>query len=213
MNVEAIIDWLSALPIGTLYVAIGIISAIENIFPPFPADVAVAFGSFLAARGKASPYNTFLVAWLGNLAGATLMYYVGRRYGSSAFMSRLERWTGKGAEQRLMALYGRYGLPALFVSRFLPAVRALVPPFAGAMRLPVLPVAAAIAAASGIWFAFITFIAYRAGSDWEVLYGTIIKSSKIVGLAATVLVVAAGVIFYYRHKRKARRESDTDSGT
>ena len=107
MNVDAILAWLSNLPLGALYVSIAAISAIENIFPPVPADAVVAFGSFLAARGKASPYTTFLVAWLGNLGGAALMYYVGRRYGSSAFMSRLERWAGKGAEQRLMALYGR----------------------------------------------------------------------------------------------------------
>jgi len=203
LNVESIISWLNELPIGTLYIAIGVISAIENVFPPFPADVVVAFGSFLAARGKASPYTTFLVSWLGNLAGASLMYYVGRRYGSSAFMSRLERWAGKGAEQRLMALYGRYGLPALFISRFLPAVRAVVPPFAGAMKLPVIPVAIAIAGASAVWFTFITFIAYRAGSNWEVLYGTIVKSSKIVGLAATVLVLLVAAFVYIRRRRRA----------
>lgn len=202
MNVDAVIGWLSALPIGTLYIAIGVISAIENIFPPFPADIVVAFGSFLAARGKASPYTTFLVAWAGNLAGAALMYYIGRRYGSSAFMSRLERWAGKGAEQRLMHLYGRYGLPALFISRFLPAVRAVVPPFAGAMKLPVLPVALAIAGASGLWFTLITFLAYRAGSNWEVLYGTIVKSGKIAGLSATVLVLLIVAFFFIRRRRR-----------
>jgi membrane protein DedA with SNARE-associated domain len=202
LNAQAIIDWLSGLPIGTLYLSIGVISAIENIFPPFPADAAVAFGSFLAARGQASPYSTFLVAWLGNLAGAALMYYIGRRYGSSAFMSRLERWAGKGAEQRLMALYGRYGLPALFVSRFLPAVRAVVPPFAGAMKLPVLPVAAAIAAASGIWFAFITFIAFRAGSNWEVLYATVLRSGKIIALSAGLLIAVFVAIVLVRRMRK-----------
>ena len=204
MSVDAIITWLSALPIGTLYLAIGAISAIENVFPPFPADVVVAFGSFLAARGKASPYTTFLVSWLGNLLGAALMYYVGRRYGSSAFMSRLERWAGKGAEQRLMALYGRYGLPALFLSRFLPAVRAVVPPFAGAMKLPVLPVTLAIGAASGIWFAFITFIAYRAGSNWDVLYATIVRSGKLVAIAATVLVLFAAGFFFLRRRKSAQ---------
>ena len=206
MNVEAIIDWLSALPIGTLYLAIGVISAVENIFPPFPADIVVAFGSFLAARGRASPYSTFLVAWAGNLIGAALMYYVGRRYGSSAFMSRLERWAGKGAEQRLMALYGRYGLPALFLSRFLPAVRAVVPPFAGAMKLPVLPVALAVGAASGVWFTFITFLAYRAGSNWEVLYGTIVRSGKIVGLAASGVVALALLIYFLRRKKTPQIE-------
>lgn len=206
MSVDAIITWLSALPIGTLYLAIGVISAVENIFPPFPADVVVAFGSFLAARGKASPYSTFLVSWIGNLLGAALMYYVGRRYGSSAFMSRLEHWAGKGAEQRLMSLYGRYGLPALFISRFLPAVRAVVPPFAGAMKLPVLPVTLAIGAASGIWFAFITFIAYRAGSNWDVLYATIVRSGKIVAIAATAVVILIAAIFFLRRRKKARIE-------
>jgi membrane protein DedA with SNARE-associated domain len=201
LNVEAVINWLSELPLGALYTAIGAISAIENIFPPFPADAVVAFGSFLAARGRASPYTTFLVAWLGNLGGASLMYYVGRRYGSSAFMSRLERWAGKGAEQRLMALYGRYGLPALFISRFLPAVRAVVPPFAGAMKLPPIPVAIAISAASGIWFAFITFIAYRAGSNWEELYATIVHSGTLIALGATGIALIAAIIVFLRRKK------------
>lgn len=202
MSVDAIITWLSDLPIVALYLSIFAISAVENIFPPFPADAVVAFGSFLAARGKASPYSTFLVSWIGNLTGAALMYYIGRRYGSSAFMSRLERWAGKGAEQRLMKLYGRYGLPALFVSRFLPAVRAVVPPFAGAMKLPALPVALAVASASGIWFAFITFIAFRAGSNWDALYATIVRSGKIISLAAVALVVVAAAVFFIRRKKK-----------
>ena len=209
MSVDAVINWLSGLSVGTLYAAIGLISAVENVFPPFPADVTVAFGSFLAARGAASPYTTFLVAWLGNLAGALLMYYVGRRYGSGAFMTRLERWAGKGAEHRLMQLYGRYGLPALFISRFLPAVRALVPPFAGAMKLPALPVALAISSASGIWFAFITFIAFRAGSNWEVLYATIVRSGKIIGFSATALVLLIAGFIYVRHKRKSVKERET----
>ena len=202
MSVDAVIGWLSGLPLGTLYVAIGVISAVENIFPPFPADAAVAFGSFLAARGEASPYTTFLVSWLGNFLGAALMYYVGRRYGSSAFITRLERWAGAGAEQRLMKLYGRYGIPALFISRFLPAVRAVVPPFAGAMKLPPLPVALAVATASGIWFAFLTFVAFRAGSNWEVLYATIVRYGKIIGFSASGLVVLIGGLLYVRHRRR-----------
>jgi membrane protein DedA with SNARE-associated domain len=203
LNPQALVDWLSGLSIGTLYLAIAVISAIENIFPPFPADAAVAFGSFLAARGQASPYTAFLVAWMGNLIGAALMYYVGRRYGSSAFMTRLERWAGKGAEQRLMALYGRYGLPALFISRFLPAVRAVVPPFAGAMKLPVLPVALAVATASGIWFGFVTFIAFRAGENWEVLYATVLRSGKIIAVSALALVAIVLIVVLIRRRRKA----------
>lgn len=202
MSVASILAWLGELPLGTLYVAMGIISAIENIFPPFPADAVVAFGSFLAARGKASPYSTFMVAWTGNMVGAALMYYVGRRYGSGAFTARLEKWGGKNAEARLRDMYGRYGIPALFVSRFLPGVRALVPPFAGALKLPPLAVAAAIALASGVWFAFITWIAYQAGEDWDVLYAKIIHSSKVAALTGFVVVLIVAALIYTRHRRR-----------
>ena len=201
MNIEAVIDSLSGLPLPVLYMAIGVISAIENIFPPFPADAVVAFGSFLAARGTGSPYTTFLFAWIGNLLGAALTYYIGRRYGSGPFLIRLERWVGQNAEARFMKLYGRFGLSALFVSRFLPAVRSLVPPLAGAMKLPPLPVALAVATASGIWFAFITWIAFRAGEDWDVLYAHILHSSKIVGLVAFALVAGIALVLFVRHRR------------
>lgn len=202
MNIQNIIDWLSGLPIGTLYVAIGAISAIENIFPPFPADAVVAFGSFLAARGHASPVSTFLVAWLGNLGGAGFTYWMGRKYGATALSRRLERFGGAAAEQRLRTLYSRYGVFALFVSRFLPGVRALVPPFAGAMHLPVVPAALAIATASGIWFSFVTWLAYRAGENWELLYDNIVKSGKIVSITAFALVLLGVALWYVRRRKR-----------
>ena len=101
-----------------------------------------------------------------------------------------------------MVLYEKYGLPALFVSRFLPAVRSLVPPLAGAMKLPPIPVAFAVASASGIWFAFITWIAFRAGSDWDVLYAHIVKSSKVVGSGALALIVLVAAALYVRYRRR-----------
>lgn len=204
MNVQSIIDTLSGLPLPVLYLAIGAISAFENVFPPFPADAVVALGSFLAARGTGSPFTTFLFAWIGNLFGAAFTYYIGRRYGSGQFLIRLEKWVGKNAEGRFMALYEKYGLPALFVSRFLPAVRSLVPPLAGAMKLPPLSVALAVGTASGIWFAFITWIAFRAGEDWDVLYAHMVHSSKIVGIVAFAIATAIALVLFIRHRRKSQ---------
>jgi membrane protein DedA with SNARE-associated domain len=204
MSGEALLAWLGELPVSALYLAIGLVSAIENVFPPFPADITVALGSFLAARGKGSPYSSFLVAWLGNLAGAGLVYYVSRRYGSSAFASRLEKWGGSHAELRLQALYARFGIPALFISRFVPGIRALVPPFAGAMKLPAVPVALAVAAASGIWFAFITWIAFfSAELGWQHLRDRIMHASSIAGVIALIAVAVAGG-FFYLHRRRTR---------
>jgi membrane protein DedA with SNARE-associated domain len=206
MNIELLVNRLSEMPLPMLYLVIGVVSAIENVFPPFPSDVVVAFGAFLAARGAASAVSTFFICWIGNVLGAGLTYYIGRRYGPGAFMHRLEKYGGKGAETKLRSLYAKYGFLALFVSRFLPGVRALVPPFAGAMKLPPVRTFLAIAAASCVWFIFITWLAFQAGENWEVLYGDIVRSGKIAAYVAAVIVVLVAGIWYFRRKRKRTAE-------
>lgn len=202
MNVDAIVEELSRLPAGMLYLIMAAVSALENVFPPFPSDVVVGFGSFLAARGQASVVAAFLACWLGNIGGASFTYYIGRRYGAGTFLHRLEKYAGKRAEPKLRSLYDKYGILALFVSRFLPGVRALVPPFAGAMRLPPWRTAIAVAAASGIWFAFITWLAFQAGENWELLYHRMVKSSKIAGLIAFGLVLIGIAAWLIWRKKK-----------
>lgn len=198
---ENFIERLSGVPLVVLYPTLGLLAAVENIFPPLPTDAVVAFGSFLAARGQGNPWATFLITWLSNVAGAAGMYWAGRRYGRSVLTRGYARWIGPEAEIRLERSYRRYGIPSLFVSRFLPAVRAVVPIFAGAARLPFVPVVVIMAMASGIWYAFLTIIAFRAGSDWETLQSTIANYSRAITVLAAVMVLAAGAIWWKKRRR------------
>src|SRR5256885_2042657 len=72
------IDWLSHVPLAALYLIMALFAAVENVFPPVPADTIVALGSWLAARGQGSPVWAFLATWIGNIAGAAAIYFVGR---------------------------------------------------------------------------------------------------------------------------------------
>jgi membrane protein DedA with SNARE-associated domain len=201
--VEDVLTWLASLPPAALYATLGIAAAVENIFPPMPTDTVVAFGSFLAARGEASPYVTFACTWLGNVLGAMAMYGVGRRYGASWFGERLKRYGGAEAEQRLQAAYAKRGLVALAVSRFVPGVRALVPPFAGAMHAPWPGVAAAIAIASGLWYGAITFIAYEAGEEFKPMLERLSGTMHWLEVAGIVLVLALVTWLVARRLRRA----------
>lgn len=198
---ENIIERLSGVPLVVLYPTLGVLAAVENVFPPLPTDAVVAFGSFLAARGQGNPWATFFITWLSNVAGAAGMYWAGRKYGRSVLTRGYARWIGPEAEVRLERSYRRYGIPSLFVSRFLPAVRAVVPIFAGAARLPFVPVIAIMATASGIWYAFLTIIAFRAGSDWETLQSTIANYSRALTILALVMVLAGGAIWWKKRRR------------
>lgn len=197
---EQLVERLSQLPLSVLYPTLGLLAAIENVFPPLPTDAVVAFGSFLAARGQGSPWATFFITWLSNLAGAATMYLVGRHYGHGIFNRALVRWGGPEAEHRLASMYNRYGIASLFLSRFLPGIRALVPVFGGAARLPFLPVMATIGLASGLWYGFIAFIAYRASQDWETLQRMIAQYNRVLTIVA--VLTALGVVALWRWRRR-----------
>src|SRR5918998_889442 len=189
------------MPVPALYAALAVVAALENVFPPVPADTVVAFGSFLAARGQGTALGVFLSTWSGNIAGAMLIYAIGRRYGAERLERRLLGDRAGAAESRLRTLYGRYGLVALFLSRFLPGVRAIVPPVAGALRIPALRTAVAMGAASAIWYGAISYLAFRIGADWEKLSGAVGRYgrvSAIVGAALAAGAVAAWLVLRRR---------------
>ena len=202
--IQGLLDRLTELPPAVLYAVLALAAAVENIFPPFPADTVVAFGSFLAAQGEASATGSFLSTWFGNIAGAMMMYFVGRRFGAAW----IERKMAKGshaAGRRFEDLYGKYGLGAIFISRFLPGVRALVPPLAGAFRVPPVRALLMIALASGLWYALVTYLGYTVGSSWEELLAAIKASQKWLAAAAGVIVLIAVSVWLVRRRGSRRR--------
>ncbi len=198
---HSIASWLGDLPLGSLYFAIAALSAFENFFPPFPSDAVIAVGSLLADRAHGSPVTVFFLGWAGNVAGAGVTYTLGRKFGAKVFLRRIERFAGPDAEDRIRKLHKKYGAVGLFVSRFLPGVRAIVPPFAGAMRLPALRVMLSIGAASAVWFALITFLAFRAGDNWDLLQKYLVRSGKVAGAIAIAVVALAVGIWWWRRRR------------
>jgi membrane protein DedA with SNARE-associated domain len=197
--------WLGNLPVGSLYVTIGILSAFENFFPPFPSDAVIAFGSFLADRAHGSAFTVFLLGWLGNVGGAFVTFELGKRFGAKVFLRKIERYAGPDAEQRIKKLHKKYGFWGLFVSRFLPGVRAIVPPFAGAMKLPGPIVMLAIASASAVWFGIITFVAFRAGDNWDLVQRHLVKSGKVAGSIAIGIVVIAVLVWLWKRRNRDKR--------
>jgi membrane protein DedA with SNARE-associated domain len=199
--VSSFLSWLTSLPIGTLYVALAAVAAIENVFPPVPADTVVALGSFLAARGKGSVLAAFFATWFGNVGSAMIMYGVGRRYGAKRLEKRLLGAKGPEAEQRLQRLYGRYGVAALFASRFIPGVRALVPPFAGALRVPAIRAALAIGSASAVWYGTVSYLGFTLGGNWRRVLFVITEYGRVFAVAAAVLLVIGAVVWRTRSRK------------
>jgi len=199
--VSGLIGWLSHAPLALLYLIMAAFAAVENVFPPIPADTVVALGSWLAARGQGSPLWAFLSVWIGNIAGAAAMYFVGRRHGTAWIERRFPKIADEKSENRFRELHRRYGAASLFLSRFIPGVRALVPPFAGALRLPAVPTLVSIALASGIWYGLVSYLAFRAGAaDWDALNGRIASVGRWIAIGAAVVLAIAALGWWLRQR-------------
>jgi membrane protein DedA with SNARE-associated domain len=200
-----LLDWVNALDVNTLYVLLGVVAFIESIFPPAPADVVVAFGAFYAARRDAELLPVVAAIVIGSVLGSLVVYFVARRFGADWMHARLKRLHLLNAEERLEGLYAHYGLAALFVSRFVPGLRAVVSPMAGALRVKVLRYTAVIAVASTIWYGIIIWLAFRVGTDWEQVQDSMRVVGRRVGVGALVVIVLLAVLgweLWRRHRAK-----------
>jgi membrane protein DedA with SNARE-associated domain len=201
MGASAFLAWVGNLPLGALYVLLAIAAAAENVVPPLPADTVVAFGSFLAARGHGPLWAAFLAVWAGNLAGAMGVYALGRRYGAHRLEQRLLGDRAPQLEARLIQYHGRFGLAALFLGRFIPGVRALVPPFAGALRVPPVRAALLIGSASAIWYGIVSYVGFTVGTDWPDVVRVLTRDGRTVAAVAAVLALLLGAILLVRRRR------------
>lgn len=203
---QEILAFLNGLAPSLVYVILGAGAALENIVPPVPADTFVFLGGFLAGTGDADAWTVYGVIWVSNVGSALAVYAAGRRYGSSFFEEGLGRHLlNEQHLTRIRGFYDRWGPPAIFVTRFLPGLRAVVPAFAGVSGQPVLPVAVPLAVASAIWYGVLVWLGATAGRNVGTIWEWIQDTNRFLLAVAVIVVVAIGV-WWYRTGRRTGAE-------
>jgi membrane protein DedA with SNARE-associated domain len=201
---DGFLDWLARLPAPATYAVLMLLSALENVFPPVPADVAVALGAFLARRGEVDASLLGLLCWLANSASSTAMYFVGRIHGPHFFASGWPRaLLPPEAMRALHDAYERHGVFGIFVSRFLPGIRAAVTPFAGVAGMSPLRALLPAVLASGIWYAALTAAGVALGLQWQAIRALVERVTGALGVVGLVVaVVAVAWLWRVRHRRR-----------
>jgi membrane protein DedA with SNARE-associated domain len=191
---DRFLQLLGELPPELIYVVLGAGAAIENVFPPIPADTFVLIGAFLAERGSANVWVVFVVTWLANVASALAVYALAWRYGNGFFATSTGRRLLKPRQMdRIARFYRRWGTPAILVSRFLPAFRSIVPVFAGIVRLQPLRVGVPLAAASGVWYGALVLAGRFAERNLGAIIGLFDNTSAVLLALAGTLLAVVGV--------------------
>ena len=128
----------SILPLLQQYgvVLVLLIVFIEQVGVPLPALPVLVVAGGIAAGGGLSVFAVFLAAMIGCLAGDSIWYVAGRWRGHRILrlLCRVSMSPDTCVRQT-EDFFGRWGVGALVIAKFVPGLSTIAPPLAGAMRL------------------------------------------------------------------------------
>lgn len=161
-----------------------------------PGETAVILGGVLAFNGSVSLPLMLAVAVTAAIAGDSVGYEVGRRFGprllGTAVLAR-RRGALLSAERVLRTRGG----PAVLLARFTAFLRAVTPGLAGTIGMPYRRFLVWNALGGTLWAAGFTLLGYIAGAG----YTTIENVAGDVGVGVLVLAAAllVGLLLHRRH--------------
>jgi membrane protein DedA with SNARE-associated domain len=201
---ESFLDWVARLPGGAVYAVLVALSALENIFPPVPADIAVVLGAFLGRKGVVSAPLLGLLCWLGNTASSAGMYFYARTHGRRFFTTGWRRkLMPPEAITALEKAYGRYGVYGIFISRFLPGIRAAVTPFAGVAGMRPARALIPSASASAIWYAFLVTAGSVLAQSWPRAQALLADANRALAIVMASAVALVALLWWRARRRRA----------
>jgi membrane-associated protein len=202
---------LSALVQHWGYVAIFVVVVLGNVGLPVPEETVLALAGYLVYDGVLRLPLTLAVGVLSAAAGDNVGYWIGQRLGRPT----IERYGARVGitRERLETIerfVTRYGALGVFAARFIPGVRVLGGPLAGAGGLAALPFV--IANLLGA----LVYVPYAVGIGYALAWGLGPWLRRIEHVAGKVehvalLAIAVGVIvaLVRRRAQTIRRRRST----
>jgi membrane-associated protein len=169
----------------------------------FPGETAAILGGVLASTGGVDLTGIVTVVVLCAIAGDSVGYAVGERWGRRLLQLGPLRKRQRGLDAALDQL-NRRGAVAVFVARFSAFLRAVVPGLAGMSSMHYRVFLAANALGGLCWGVLYCLLGYFVGQRVEKATG--IASDVVLGL-----IVVAVVVLLVRHRRRVKEEIEGPS--
>ena len=172
--------------------AVFLLILVENLFPPIPSEVILTFGGVMTVCTDMTPVGVILFSTAGSLAGAVILYSVGRFLPDEVFRKLLCGQIGHLLHFRLEEVdlakgwFRERGRSAVFLCRLIPIVRSLISIPAGIARMPFVPFLVFTAAGSLLWNTVLVYAGRIAGDSWE-------KVSAAGGVYSDLFLMIAGI--------------------
>lgn len=190
------------------YVGLFVAMLLGNIGAPVGAEVLMPLAGGLVATGHlSSVWLVILAAVLGELAGGTVGYAIGR-FGGVPFFERYGKYVHFGHEQ-LEVVHGffeRYGTFAIFICRFVPVVRGIVGFPAGIARMNLAQFYLWTFLGSLVFCGGLVALGHALGDHLDALLPAIHRGGTLVLIVAIVVILGIVAVVRLRGRRAAPSE-------
>ena len=195
------------------YLAISLLIAIENIFPPIPSEVILLFGGALTSAAIGGSLNIFwmiVAATLASVAGAVVLYYIGKILKTERLKKIVSGKVGKVLRlkpediERADKWFDEKGNITVFICRCIPLLRSLISIPAGMSEMPMAKFLLYTTVGSAIWNTVLIVIGNRVGENWESILGVFDQYSHIV-LILLILIFVLFIVWFYTKKQKKKK--------
>jgi membrane protein DedA with SNARE-associated domain len=187
--------------IGALgYVGLALLLVAENLFPPIPSEVVLPLAGFLVGRGDLSLWGAIFAATLGSVAGALVLYALGR-WGGRRLVLRYGKWlrVDEAGLKQAEGWFRRYGDWVVLFARIVPVARSIVSIPAGTMKMPVPRFLLLTTLGSAVWNSVLIGAGVVLGANWQAVSGWMGSYSDVVLIVGAA---AVAVFLLLRHYRK-----------
>src|SRR4030042_380744 len=184
----------------TKYFGIFILMTLESALIPIPSEVTMPFSGFLAVQGKLNFWWVVIVGTFANLVGSLIAYYLGFLLEETVLLKILHKWgkyilVSEREYHHASRWFQKYGDKIIFISRLLPGIRTIISLPAGMFEMDIKKFIFYTTVGCFFWSAFLTYIGFALGENWNLLEGYFQKFEILI-----ILTVAATVIWYINHK-------------
>lgn len=189
------------------YIGILFLMAIENIFPPIPSEIVLAFGGFSTTYTSLKKFGVILAATLGSLIGAIILYYIGYLISVEKINVLINSKIGRILKLKKENLkkaenwFKKHGYRTVFFARFAPIVRSVISVPAGTSKMKLGKFLLFTTAGTIIWNTFLVQAGSMLGNTWN----RIVKYMDMYSLIIFILIPIILIIFsflFYKNKNK-----------
>lgn len=186
------------------YLGIGILMAIENIFPPIPSEGVLTFGGFATTYTELTTIGVIFTSTIGSVIGAIFLYYVGKLMTKEKMENFIDGKYGKMLKlkkddvRKGYKWFNKHGYKAVFIGRFVPIIRSIISVPAGASKMDMKKFLILTTLGTIIWNTILVNIGSMLGSAWNNIEEYMNRYTLII-LAVIPIVF---IVYLVRKKRK-----------